>query len=97
MKSPDQIERRDNTPERIQAAALRYKGQVFTGPAHSFAHDKLEKVFPSSNNKEIEQGFITNSGRFVNREDAFKIAQKAKQVESTLRGQNPKPLISENL
>lgn len=98
MKNPDQIEQKDNIPERIQAAALRYKDRVFIGKGHIDAYDALERVFTSSiDMKEVEQGFMTDSGRFVDRNEAAEIAEKAKQYKFGVKIQEPGSLQSEHL
>lgn len=58
---------------RIAAAAVRVSGRTFVGTTHYEATLKLE-CFGSSAEDEREDGFLTDTGRFVNREEAFAIA-----------------------
>lgn len=76
-------------PETITSAATRIKktGEIFTGPIHFDSTVKAmesakipdtAKGFPRIA-KELEDGFVTSTGRFVTAEEALKIAQVAKQ------------------
>jgi hypothetical protein len=66
----------------IKSAAIIHKNIIYTGFSHSqiglkMLEDKVcEPPYPSSK----FQGFMTNDGRFVDRETALKIAIKAGQV-----------------
>lgn len=46
---------------------------------------------------DYEQGFMTNKGRFVNREDALKIAKEQGQILRLSGSPNPNILFSEDL
>lgn len=46
---------------------------------------------------DYEQGFMTNKGRFVNREDALKIAKEQGQILRLSSSPNPNILFSEDL
>ncbi|WKS98363.1 hypothetical protein [Gallibacterium anatis] len=56
----------------------------------------LESIKSNCELKELEQGFITNKGRFVGREEAFKIAKENNQIKFDI-GYNTKFLFSEML
>lgn len=86
--------------EAIRAAAIRFPdGEVFEGPFHAEcwyeAHNKGKvKEDPSEGEYvdlievySVEEGFTTTTGRFVGREEAFKIAVSAHQ-------QKPEPAAS---
>src|SRR5207302_1050563 len=65
--------------ERISAAAVRVGGREYTGINHADAYDALVKA----EGKEpdfYEDGFVTDRGRFVEREEATKIAERAQQI-----------------
>lgn len=68
--------------ERIDASAIKYNGGVYTGRTHTEIGVRMieegicEPPFPGGS----AQGFITNSLRFVDREEAKRIAQKAEQL-----------------
>ena len=76
--------------ETIQAAAVRSPktGGVWTGPMHFVALQKatqelgigpqqISEFFPDAS---VDQGFVTSKGRFVSREDAFRLAERANQI-----------------
>lgn len=94
-KSQDSAE---NKEERIKAAAIRFHGEIFTGPSHADAIFELEKAHPGFDYHDIDsedtQGFVTTNGRWVNREDARKIVNRTGQMKQTLE---PDGLISEDL
>lgn len=75
----------EEKPENIAAAASRFPtGNVYTGKTH---YDALEAAGQTTENfmvhpDQIEHGFTTNTGRFVNRSEAYDIAQKAQQTTS---------------
>lgn len=73
-------------PESIHSAAIRTKdGEVHIGVNHSEAYmNALEagKLKPSDSLHDEDQGFMTNTGRFVSRHEALDIADKAKQIPS---------------
>ena len=77
-----------DTPERIISAAV-YNGQIISLPAPARHHDILWA-------RDIEefavQGFLTSTGRFVNRNEAIGVAWRAKQISED----NP-PTVSHEL
>lgn len=67
-------------PERIVAAAVRHpSGDVYTGAHHPAALEQMYEARPDSMGTLTEPGFVTNKGRFVDREEAYEIAQRAGQ------------------
>ena len=56
-------------PEKMKECAIRCRGQMFTGRTHFEAAMKLEKAFPDYQLAEVEEGFITNKGRYMERFD----------------------------
>lgn len=71
------------------------KGFVITGYRHGECYTLLQILSPSLLDVTIDkniQGFLTSDNRFVTREQAAKIAYKAKQVDRLWDG-----LISEHL
>lgn len=76
----------------IVMAGVRYNNIVYDG----FNHGECFKKLPiDANMVDIEQGFITNDGEFVDRKKAFTIARKAHQLEYDYGIQ--KVLISEDI
>lgn len=73
--------------ERITAAAIKVGDKVYTGATHMNAMcviidlpnvssaDKAEMLLAG------QDGFVTDTGRFVSREEAYVIAQAAKQLK----------------
>lgn len=82
---------------RIVAAALRFKnGSVSTGINHiecwwKAFYDGIIKENPAEQSVVdfvekygVEEGFVTDTGRFVDRDRAFQIAVAARQVDSSM-------------
>ncbi len=80
-------------PERIVAAALRVDGLVWALPPPA-RHHVLLRAWTMSHYRDgaeprmpkHEQGFTTNSGRFVDREEGERIARAAGQVTELIGG-----------
>ena len=69
--------------ERIAQAALFFKGKLYTAAHHDDALYQLGRDYPDWQDKyadEIREGFTTNTGRFVDRNEAKNIADKADQL-----------------
>lgn len=85
--------------ERIVSAALcETSGLIYSLPAPARHHNvmhALHKVMDGSV-QHIEQGFLTNTGRFVTREQAHAIASAAGQIIRRCGG-DEHALYSENL
>lgn len=56
--------------------------------------DSLRPLYEDKELKELEQGFITNFGRFVDRKEALKIAKENNQIRYSI-GYEPDELYSE--
>lgn len=77
--------------EKIIAAAFKTKkGNIFTGSYHGAAYEKI----PEGENIDLIDGFVTNSGKFVDRKEAGLIAQAAHQLYNN--GNNRKAFASNN-
>jgi hypothetical protein len=83
---------------KIKSAAILYSGKIYEGQAHcdiglQMIRDKVcRRPFPGADS----QGFITECGRFVSREEALVIAIENGQVVKG-RTCNPNRLFSEDL
>jgi len=72
--------------ERIINAAIRYSGIVFVADTPNGRHSTVISAMHMANINTIEmagpdnQGFITNTGRFVDRVEALEIAVTADQI-----------------
>lgn len=62
----------------IKHAAIQHNGKVYTGKRH---RDIIANSHPANDLSKGEQGFVTNTGIFVNREQAAKIAYHAGQIK----------------
>jgi hypothetical protein len=78
--------------ESIKSAAIKMPdGEIVTGQYHQEAYDKLGMLQEDSP-PGVKEGFVTDKGRFVSREEASKISKESGQLESP-----PKSLHSEDL
>jgi len=67
--------------EFIVKAAIQFPdGEIFTGRAHLEIFEKFFEKFLDAP-CEKKEGFVTNKGRFVSREEAEEVALNAKQIE----------------
>src|SRR3990167_5116353 len=76
-------EQHSEQAERIAQAALLFRGKLYTGNHHDEALYKLGRDYPDWEDKysdEIQEGFTTNAGRFVDRKEAKQIADRADQL-----------------
>ena len=80
---------------KIKSAAILYNNQIYSGESHTLIGLKMlkdgvcKRPYPSGKN----QGFVTECGMYVTREQALVIAIEAGQVEKDKTGQ----LFSEDL
>jgi hypothetical protein len=75
--------------EMISAAAIRCGDQVFTGPTHIAIMKKITLLGAPADQKckmllDGEDGFVTDTGRVVSREEGFKIAKSSHQIVGEL-------------
>lgn len=47
---------------------------------------ELENIIPYKKEEKVIQGFLTTDDRFLNREESFKVAEKANQLKNNLIG-----------
>lgn len=67
-------------PERIVAAASKMDdGRVFSGSDHGFTYDDMREA-GYHEDRLAETGFVTSTGRFVDREEAAQIAKSTRQL-----------------
>ncbi len=79
--------------EQIESAALLVNGEVWTLPQPT-RHHTLIQAWASAHWKdgkpgripEHDQGFVTSSGRFVERDEAARIAYAAGQIDAPKAG-----------
>lgn len=88
----------DLTPRIIVCAAIQKEGRIITGARH---YDKImHQQIAASEGKDFwkakaEQGFIDQFGDFIDRREAWKIAEKQNQIKRKVS--SPGILYSENL
>jgi hypothetical protein len=100
------------SPEKIQAAATRYGGKVYTGDVHfqsleaaaadhgmdiSKFIDKVNKEAGKTEATHDLDGFVTTSGRFVTRQEARDIADRANQLTGLARREGNPALSMEEI
>lgn len=83
---------------KIVAVAIEFRGKIYSLPAPNRHHHLIKLIYEScklegSVNGET-QGFLTDEGAFVEREEAARIAIKAGQIEKLIHGPD---LFSEDL
>lgn len=85
------------TSERIEAAAIWYRGRVHTVPRPGRHHHVIRKMYDAGFRDPAmqHQGFVTDAERFVDREEAWKIAEAAGQI--IRQNITPGTLYSEDL
>lgn len=68
----------------IVSPAIRYKGKIFLGGRSHIDIMMANELMDMDN----EQGFLTDDNKFVNRTEAYKIAEECNQLKSkSLSGQ----------
>jgi hypothetical protein len=73
--------------ERISKAALRLGNKIYEGNSHFDALTKMNLENPGWRDSGLgtpEDGFMTNTKRFVDRDEADIIALKAEQIDSSV-------------
>jgi hypothetical protein len=70
----------------IVKAAIKYKNKIYSGLRHGLIMQEIAKETDwGSSDEPVDprnQGFLTNKGKFVSREEAAKIAFSAGQIGS---------------
>lgn len=82
--------------ERVAWAAIRARGRVFEGTSHKVAvhvASRALRLAPSTVWTEMIPGFVTSTGRFVSRTQAWKIAKR----EGQLRWDRSRPGVEPEL
>jgi hypothetical protein len=86
--------------EKIATPAIDVNGRVFTGPTHAHAIERAERElgvpYYDMQYGPFVDGFITNTGRYVSRWEAWEIARRAEQAKATRLFETPE-LASEDI
>ena len=70
---------------KIAEPALKEKsGKVDPAPSKAWSHSELEAA-KGVKKKKVREGFLTNTGEFVDRKKAAKIAEKAGEVKKPVK------------
>ncbi len=82
------IKKREAPTEKIVAAAIQYRSntgiEIFQGQTHQEAVEMLERKYPewaAEDYERYEDGFLTDTKRFVGKKEAGKIARAAGQLD----------------
>jgi hypothetical protein len=65
---------------KIINSAIKYKGKIYIGTRHALIAEQIRKEVKGYKTRLEEQGFLTDTGKFVSREKAADIAYKAGQI-----------------
>jgi hypothetical protein len=63
----------------IIASAIKIKNKVFYGYSHDLVYLMVKKKYPKASTMEL--GFINDNGDFLDREQSYNEALKAKQIK----------------
>ena len=70
---------------KVLVPAIKEKsGKIEKAPSFAWAHDDLEAV-KHQKKKNVKEGFETNTGEFVSRKKAAKIAEKAGEIKHKVK------------
>ena len=88
--------------EYVLCAAMLYKGIVIPGRRHNDCYELLESLLGEVKAEDIpkrdNQGFLTSHNRYVNREEAFRIAKENNQIwHDVFKNDKEGSLVSEDL
>jgi hypothetical protein len=70
----------------IAEPALKEKktGKIDPAPSKAWSHEEIE-VAKDIKDKAVKRGFVTNTGKFVGRKKAAKIAEKAGEIKKPVK------------
>lgn len=103
MESVPDHETPISSGERVQQAAVRIDGKIYTGIIHADAIDAyeaatgnvLDRKWNSFDND--DSGFVTSTGRYVTRAEAQRIADAAEQPRENVTKYHKEQLLAEEL
>lgn len=73
-------------PESVVAAAYRSGDEIFRGATHINAGRRADDAKAWDRSTKLESGFITSSGRFVDRNEALRVARRSGQTGKLFGG-----------
>ena len=70
----------------IAEPALKEKksGKIDPAPSKAWSHEEIE-VSKNIKDKDVKRGFVTNTGKFVDRKKAAKIAKAAGEIKKPVK------------
>lgn len=86
--------------ERISSAALRIGKMIVSAPPPARHHTLLHAFYNYNRKTQIkpsDQGFLTSDGRYVERDEAWTIADAAGQIKRVTCTAGPGKLFSEDM
>ena len=73
----------------IMYAALKLNNTVYSGKTHAYCFEIIgRKKIPYEELKNVEQGFLTENGKFVDRKLGLKIAEHFNQIKTKHPSEN---------
>lgn len=87
------------TNERIDRVAIKWAGVVHTAEQPRRHHDVIHEMAKLGFGPECmhDQGFVTDTGRFVDRKEAYLIAGRAGQIKENSHASMTHGLFSEDV
>lgn len=76
------MEKLRSQDEKITAAAIKFRGQVFSGFNHLLILEQITSLNPNIADEELNElynsdsGFVTDKGRFISRKEAHQISKE---------------------
>lgn len=80
---------------KIKTAAIRIKGDIYTGTSHEELIKKIAEKKNILNYLTLEFGFVTDTDEFIGRSEAAEIAYKAGQTRKKLDNLTSEDIIIE--
>ena len=68
----------------VEPALKEKSGKIDTAPSKAWSHSELE-VVKDVKKKDAKEGFLTNTGEFVGRKKAAKIAEQAGEIKKPVK------------
>mgnify|MGYP000325926200 FL=1 len=94
-EKPDPVQEALENPQQITHVAIKYANKVFSLPAPNRHHDVIRMIGGISGPD--TQGFLDANGTFLNRKQAFIVAQMTRQINRAPGGYQGPELYSEDL
>ena len=70
------MDKLNQSRETFRCAATQYGGKTYIGSVHGLIYEQIKKENPGAFLSDMVEGFVTTTGRFLNREEAKKLAEE---------------------